>query len=208
MKVHKNLYNLFRDCKQNGTPMTIASKHLADFARSQGWPNVDQMRITKKVLTNKKGTALELLPIILALFVLGVTVSIMFVIWTQLTATGLLSTTTESAHIVAVTNQQWGVWDNLFIAVLIGLSLTTIISAALTRTTPLYFFISIILLSVVLTFTAMVANAFENITGQLPSYVQTSFPKMFFIMENLGLYALGVGVLVTIAFFGVRQNAL
>lgn len=209
MKVDKNLYDLFRDSKQHGIKMTHASKQLADFAKTQGWkPFCVERPNRKKVFPNQKGTALEMLPIILALFVLGVTVSIMFVIWTQITATGLLSTTTQSAQVVANTNQQWSIWDNLFIAVLVGLSLTSIISAALTRTTPLYFFLSIILLAIVLTFTGMVSNAFESTTGQLPSYVEAAFPKMFFIMENLGLYVLGVGVLITVAFFGVRPGAI
>lgn len=158
--------------------------------------------------SNKKGTALDLLPIIVTLFGFGVTIVIMFVVWTNITGTGALSTTSQSAQIVTTTNSQWSIWDNLFFAAIIGLSLTSIVAAAILRTTPLFFFISLILVAIILVIAAMVSNSFESATGELPAYVQAEFPKMFFIMDNLALYCLGMGVLITIALFGVRNRGL
>ncbi len=157
-------------------------------------------------MKSKRGTVLDLLPLVVILLVFSLTILFSNTLWIEIAGTGSLNTTAQSTRIVANTTEQWGVFDYAFLAVVIGLSITSIIAAVRVRTSPLFFFLSIILLSIVLLVTYVAREAFTQAQGQLAG-AASNFPIMIFVMDNLLLYAIIMGVAISIGLYSTKGGS-
>lgn len=200
-RVGKDLAMLIdQESKKLKIPKTKTSNLLARFAREKGFPSL--LSIEKK---NKKGTVLDVLATIVPLFMFAVSIIVGFTLLNNFVDTGALNQTTQSAHIIESARDNYTVFDNLFLAAFVGLSLSSIISAAFVRTSPLFFAISLVLLIIILFVCAGITNIFGAAMSQGSfSAASSSFPIMFFIMDNLLLYGVVEGALILLALFSVR----
>ena len=159
------------------------------------------------MFSNKKASELDLVSIMVILFGFGITISICYTLLNNLQDQNALNQTTQSTAIIDEAVAQYPLFDNLFVAVLLGLSMTSIIAAAFVRTSPLFLVISIILLTIVVAVGGVISNAFETITNDASlSAVAPVFPKMMFIMDHLMLYLIIEGMLIMIALYSVRGS--
>ena len=136
---------------------------------------------------------------------LGITVILSYGLYDKMLSTGSLNSTAASVAIGNTILPQWGVWDNIFLAAIIGLSITSIIAAANVRTSPLFFFISLVLYTIVLIVGYIMQTTFTSLNSQ--GFIQTysaAFPKINFIMNNLVLILMVVGTMITIAIYSTR----
>lgn len=135
----------------------------------------------------------------------GLAIIVGHVLYTSMVDSGALTQTPEATTIANNTLEQFSIWDNLFLAAFIGLALTSIISAAFIRTSPLFFALSLILFVIVLIVGVFISNMWGDIATQGAfSGEDTAFPKMFFMMNNLLLFLIPVGALIIIALYSTK----
>lgn len=158
------------------------------------------------LLNCKKGNVLDILIIVIILVGFGLTVLITNVLYIQMAATGGLNTTTQSQSIVSTTNEQFQIFDYAFLAIVLGLSLTSVIAAARVRTSPLFFFISLILLTIVLLIVWVAQSVFNSTSTQLGSII-TNYPIMSFIMNHLLVYSIVIAIMISLALYSTRGSA-
>src|SRR3990167_5926458 len=159
----------------------------------------------KVLFANSKGSELDLLPLMITLLMFGIAILIGWVLLNNSQLLIALSSTPDSALIMNRSVSQYPIFDTLFFAALIGLSLTSILAATLVRQTPLFFVISLILLSIILIVGAVVSNFFHEMSSAaIFSGASSVFPKMFFIMDNLVMYLLIEGALIILALYSTR----
>jgi len=202
MRVDPKLEKLVKDIKKDSDEkMTTITGQIAQFSLEKGFTVKKKRRV-------KKGSPLDLLVIMVTLLGFAMALIVGFTVYNSIAPS--LNASSTAQQITANTYDQFGVWDNLFMAALIGLSLTSVISAAFVRTTPLFFVLSIFLLAMVLVVGAVIVNVWDDVsTSGAFSGVNSTFPKTFFLMDNLLLYLLVVGALIVIALYSVRgQSAI
>lgn len=93
--------------------------------------------------------------------------------------------------------------DNIFVFVMVGLALASIIGASMIRTMPVIFIISIVLLAVIGLVGAEVANFYYDVAVD-DSDVNTfamQMPKAYFVMENYVLFIVVIGLAISLALF-------
>lgn len=207
-RVHKDFKKFLEDAKMNGVKMTMASKLLLEHARNTGF-NINT-NFKSSVRKNKKGTVLDLITIIYTFFGFAIAIVIGYYLLTVFSATSIITTTPESNTMVQSMLAQYLVFDNLFVGGIIFLSLTTVISATLLRTTPVYFFISIFVLAIILVVGGLAVNSYQGLIGQSSELTISSlaFPKMNFVLDNFLIYLAVMGTLITIALYSFRGQQL
>lgn len=211
-RVHKDLEQLLNKAKAKGIPKTQASKQLADFATRNNFepmPRLKRWGRPPRICGGiRKGTPLDLIGIMVGLFSFSLAVILVYTMLVNMQASGGLSTTSQSAYIINSEIQNWVVFDNLFLAALLGLSLTSIIAAAKVRTSPLFLFLSLILLAIILVIGAVLTNTWEQFVDSSAIVATASvLPKMHYIMENFLMYLLVEGAMILIALYSTRGSS-
>lgn len=154
----------------------------------------------------KKGQfGTDLLVWILALFVLGIVLIVGNMInndlTTELVADDDISNTSKTMlqeQEAAYSN--WG--DNVFIMVLILFWAFLIITSFYIDTNPIFFFISVVLMVGVLLVGGLISNTYEDITeDDLLSTFANDFPKINWVMENLLLVLIVIGLSTALSLY-------
>ena len=116
--------------------------------------------------TSKKGTVLDILPLGIILFALMIVMLFLTLVWTNFNDDANLrgGVVTNSTMDNANTLMTVG-FDNLFLLFFFGATLATVISAALVRTSALFFIVSLIAWIIVLIVGLFIKSAYENLTA-------------------------------------------
>jgi len=104
-------------------------------------------------------------------------------------------------------------FDTMFIIFLAGLSMAVLISAYYVDTNAAFFWVSIFLLLVLITLSAIFSNAYETFrtTAGIATLsdgtpIADAFTKMNFVMSNMPLYILVMILLGIIVFYAKRSS--
>lgn len=149
-----------------------------------------------------KGTVLDLFIILVLLFssAIGILVAARIYnsfneAWTPSYAEG---TQIMSRADTAVKTFNYG-----YLIFTLGLGLAAIIGAFMVPTHPIFFFLSLIMLGVVLLITPQFSNAYESFLGETEvSTIANDYPIMVNIMRHLPKILFGFGALVLVAMYG------
>lgn len=153
----------------------------------------------------KKAFIGDVMTIIVFSFILGIVILIGWLLLssfnTQFQTTPSVGSAAQS--IVQTANDKYiNLWDGLFGVLLIGMSLAAAISAYFVDTHPIVFALCLIILAVFIIASAAISNAYSGVEASAAfSSVATSFRLMHYILNNLGMYALVEGALISIALF-------
>lgn len=159
----------------------------------------------KSIFKSSKGTILDILPLGIIIFSFALSIIFSYSLYNQMLGTGFLNQTAQSQQIGSIILPQFKVFDNLFIAAIIGLSITSIIAAARVRTSPLFFFISLVLYTIVLIISYVINQTYQSLASNSSLVASVSaFPKLNFIMNNFLLFMMIMGTLITIALYSTR----
>lgn len=162
----------------------------------------------KTLVINKKGNVLDWFVIISFLFIISITIIVSFMLTSKVDESGVFSTDANAQNAVNKSKAAILSFDNLFMFIIIGLSLFVLISSAIVYNHPALFIVSLFLLAIAITIAGVISNAFYTFrTGATIAATANSFPKVIFLMEKLPYYILFMGVLCAIAMFvSYRQN--
>lgn len=159
----------------------------------------------KSIFKSNKGTILDILPLGIIIFSFALSIIFSYSLYNQMLGTGFLNQTAQSQQIGSIILPQFKMFDNLFIAAIIGLSITSIIAAARVRTSPLFFFISLVLYTIVLIISYVINQTYQSLASNSSLVASVSaFPKLNFIMNNFLLFMMIMGTLITIALYSTR----
>lgn len=159
---------------------------------------------------NRKGTVLDLLSIMYVLFGFAIAIVIGYFMLQQFSSNPILTSTVQANASMQTALASYLVFDNLFLGALLGLSLSSIVASTLLKTSPVWFFLSIILLALLLVVGAIVSNSYESFidsNAELNASA-SAFPKMNFVMENLLLYMAVLGSLIIIGLYSFRGQTI
>ena len=158
------------------------------------------------MFASKRANVLDLIIMSIGAFAFASAIIFGHTMWNQIVASGALNTTSQSTQIVVNTNEQFGIFDNLFLFFFVGLGLTSVIAAARVRTSPLFFFLSLVLYTITLIVGYVVQSAYGQLgsTNAILSSSISVFPKMAFIMNHLVVFLVVWGTLITIALYSTR----
>lgn len=158
---------------------------------------------------NKKGQVEDLFIIMIFSFVIIFTVVVAFqlngILGTTLNDT--LNDTPNITNVIEKTEQAISTFDIMFAILLAGLIISTLIGAFLLDTHPVFFWISLIILVIVIITAALISNiATDTLGGSQFSASYSEFPIMKFFLDNLPLASLVIGALILIALYVKRGS--
>lgn len=151
---------------------------------------------------NKKGSLLDWFWIVTALFITGIVVVLSLYITNKVIDMEVFTDTPESVTALAHSKDTLLSVDNLFLFIVIGLSLFTVCSAAMVWNHPAFFFVGMVLLGIAIMFAAFISNAYEDVTevDEL-SATAGSFTKMNFLIGKLPYYICFMGMLTAVVMY-------
>lgn len=97
----------------------------------------------------------------------------------------------------------FNVFDYMIVFFAVGVSLFSVASAFFIRTHPIFFIFSVVLLGIVIMFSAQVSNALDIfLTVPLLAATVNDFPLTLTLARNLPFFSLIVGIMIAIAMYG------
>jgi len=156
------------------------------------------------LLKCKKGTILDFVFIALMLFIFGVVSVVMYPVLIEVNdgmAEGGI--TGEPLEIIQdVEDKYVNITDGIFLFILIGLSIATLIGALMINTHPAFYFIMVGLLVFFAILNGIFGNAFAEIANS-PTVVDHSdqFLIINFVMQNFPLVMLVISIVIVIVLF-------
>lgn len=101
------------------------------------------------------------------------------------------------------------IFDNIMIAIIIGLSLVSVVGAFIIRSNPIFFFVAIIMLLTIGVINVVLKDTFfafaqDNEMGQYAN----AFPKSTFIMTRWPFLMFAIGILIVILTYTRGQQTL
>lgn len=158
---------------------------------------------------SKKGTVLDIIPILILLTLLGVGVlvgeKIMSEAKTNLVDEGGLDSTVGQNIMSAKATSYSQVFDLVIPLIFVGLSLGMIISAFLIKSHPFFFIIMICLLALLL----LIAPVFSNIYGQACDQLSDEcdkFDKANYILDYMPFLLMLGGIVTIIVLYAVFKS--
>jgi len=149
---------------------------------------------------NKKGSILDFPIIIAIILITGVSIFATFIVINTTSNIAVFQENTDANAAVQHSRNAVLSADNLLIFVIVGLSLFSIISAAMVFNHPAFFIISFVLLCIFVGISASVSNAYYEF--RTSTYIESTanqFPKIVFLMDKLPFYIAFMGVAILIA---------
>lgn len=162
------------------------------------------------VLLNKKANAILDTPaLLITIFAIGFASMVVYNLWqTDLMPDLAQNVNTSNPEINAtiemIDDRYPSLMDGVFAFIFAGLWIAAIIGSLMIDTHPVYFIIAILLLVGVLIFGAYASNAFQTIVADDPglSSLTDDFPITYFILSNMLIVALVVGISIMVALYG------
>ena len=157
------------------------------------------------ILKSKKGYIFDVLTIVVFLFVVGIVIlgmyHVMSSVNTQFAANPSIATDSKTILSNYTTNYI-KLYDGLFLALLVALTLGAVVSAFFIDTHPVLLPFMLILIAIFIFVSAGLANAFYHVESQsMFSSFAESFVGMHFVMNHLAYYAMITGIAIVIALF-------
>lgn len=120
---------------------------------------------------------------------------------------GLFDDYPEATAVMSQTETAILSGDNIFLFIIIGLSVFLIISSSMIQNHPAFFIIGFFALLIAVCLAAVVSNTFYTLQIS-DSIVDTAdqFPKILFLMERLPIYVLLMGVACLISGYAGRDQ--
>lgn len=161
-------------------------------------------------LKSKKGNAiLDSIMVIVVLFSFGLITFFGYYILSEVNTDIQADTTINQTSKDIVNNLETSyptVMDGLFIFVFVLLWCLVLVASFFVDAHPIFFIFTVILLIVVIIVSALLSNAFEEVTLDASvSSVRSSFPMTMFIMGHLVEVILAIAFTVMLALFGKAQ---
>lgn len=159
---------------------------------------------------NNRGTVLDIIGIMVALIVVIMGFFFGNILFNAIKAEPLLNEHNETKQII-----DEGGWvfehmaDNLIMLVYVGLAISAIISAVLSKAHPIFMYISIIVSMILIVIAVGISNFYteltsdSNINGIISNYPQTNF-----IMNHLPTMTLAVIFVVAISLYMTRSKEI
>lgn len=152
---------------------------------------------------NKNGSLLDSFQIILVLFAFAIiTIISLYVLDRFEEGTTEMFDSDVATYAISQGQATLLNFDNLFVFILIGLLIATMVGAYFIQTNPIIFWVSLLLLLVFLTVAAIFTNVFEEITAT-PELASTAanFEIINLVMGHLPLTLLVIFSAISIALF-------
>ena len=142
---------------------------------------------------------------ILFLSIIFVFIIITWVISTKVVndvKTNLETTSFNNTNLNKINNLNT-LWDDLLIFIIGGVTLAMWVSAFFIRTTPVFFFISLSILIILLVITPSIANVYENITNTTEFSTTSSvyYPKTTWLIQHYPTFILIISIITLILLF-------
>ena len=151
---------------------------------------------------NRKGSLLDWFWIVTALFITSIVVILALFINNKITDVAIFTDDANAAAALAHSKDTLLSMDNLFLFIVVGLSLFTVCSAAMVWNHPAFFFVGMILLAIAIMFAAFMSNAYEDVTeADTMQETSASFTKMNFLMGKLPYYICFMGMLTAVVMY-------
>lgn len=152
-----------------------------------------------------KGSMLDI-PVILILLMTGI-ITVIVVALVVGSINDAWPMADESKDILEAGVSSIYLFDYGVLLLAVGASLFSIISAYYVRSHPIFFIFSMIMLSIVIMFSAVVTNVLYAFVTATPIVViANSFPYSVILITNLPLFSLIVGILIAIAMYGKSDD--
>lgn len=168
------------------------------------------MKALKSKKLGNKGSILDLFYIPVVLFIAVIFLVVAVMVSTIINQTGLFSLYPNSQTAIDYSDSALISMDNMLAFMLIGLSLMTLLAGYFAYNHPAFFFVLFFLLCIAIFVTALLSNAFETFSTQenVEGYADR-LPKIIFIMGNLPIYILLMGIsLAIVMYLGYKKNTI
>lgn len=159
----------------------------------------------KKKRMNKKATINDLLPIMLFALVFGIMCFAGFKVYNEFNDS-YTPTSAVGVSILGKVPATMNLLDNLFMFFIVALGITVIVAAIRIRTSPGFFFISVLLLATMIFLSAQLSNVFEKVSNDETFATEKStFNLMSDSWGQMPINVLAIGFLVLIALYTVNK---
>jgi hypothetical protein len=158
---------------------------------------------------NKKGFVGDIIFVLVFIFITVVCIAVGYTIynnWTDATEDMEMFNTSINENITASANVTLAGFDYLFIFIVVGLVILTIISTFTIQTHPIFFFISSLLLVIAVIFAGEFANIYDTIVGTTGfTGVEGAYPVVTYFMNNFPTMMLIFGAILLVILFAKEK---
>jgi hypothetical protein len=146
------------------------------------------------VFNDKKGNVLDWFLVLCILFITSIATFCAFIVIDTVQQADIFAGYDDATTSINSARSSIISMDNMFIFIIIGLSIFVMVSSAVMFNHPAMFFLSVILLFVAVTVAGVFSNTFWTFRVS-DGLVRTAsyFPKTVFLMEHLPIYVLLMG---------------
>jgi uncharacterized membrane protein len=156
---------------------------------------------------NKKGGLLDWFLIIAILFGAVVALVIAAKVIDITNATNLFADDATAQSVIDSSDRTLTNMDNMFLFIIVGLSLFVLISSYFVFNHPAYFVMSFFLLCIAVIVASVTANAYYDFSQQAQiASITANFPKIDFLMTNLPFYIAFMGIASAITMYMGRSR--
>lgn len=162
-------------------------------------------------MKHKKGQiAIDIMSILIILFIVGITFVIGYKALSEINTDIQADADFNSdvkANVQGVATNYPIFMDNAFFIMIILFWIIMIITSLFIDSNPIFFIISVVLLFFVFVIGMIMSNAYEDIMsdGELINF-SDAFPKMSFVMNNLLLVIIVIGMTATLALYAKNNT--
>lgn len=156
-----------------------------------------------------KGSVMDLriLIVVLPIFIFSLFIGVYIIDEFDTQMSAMNETPNVSKEIINKGYNAFSVFDELILFVTVAFGITTIVSAYLIRSHPVFFFISFMLTGILMFVAGIMTNVYEKFASTSTfSSIATSFPIIQQIMYHLPEIVLIFGGLVAIAMYSSRGD--
>jgi len=158
---------------------------------------------------NKKGFVGDIIFVLVFIFITVVSIAVGWMVYsnyTDATADMDMFNTSINDNITASAETTLAGFDYLFVFMVVGLIILTIISTFSIQTHPVFFFISSLLLVISVIFAGEFANIFETITGASAfTGFEAGYPVITYFMNHFPTIMLIIGAILLIILFAKEK---
>lgn len=153
---------------------------------------------------NKKGTIVDIIFVGAVLFLFAIVTLLSYTLYNEFTdkTAGKLDESDAGKTIVRESKRAFGALDYSFLLVFVGLFISTVVTAFLIKSHPVFFVVSILLLFILIFSAVLFSNIFEEVSEK-PNLENASNTYVIIphIMDYLPHYIFGLIIVTFIIFF-------
>lgn len=159
-------------------------------------------------MLNKKGNILDWFFILAVILLTAIVMICVKIVMDSVDDSEVFSENTQAQAIIDNTQGTLLNFDNLMLFVIIGLSTFVLVSSAVVYNHPAFFIAGLFLLFIAIVIAGSISNAFWVFTDSSTILATAAmYPKLTFIMNNLPLYILFMGMAAMITMYiGYRRE--